>query len=90
VLLLGPDDPESRDWLWAQWGTTQALRHVVAQTRRDGQLQDPISDGIAANGDTAFQLAFWSADWTPWRAFAHIAARWPTLRFDVRPTYGVL
>lgn len=90
VLRLGPDDPESRDWLWAQWGTTQALRHVVAQTRRDGQLQDPLSDGIAANGDIAFQLTFWSADWTPWRAFAHIAARWPTLRFDVRPTYGVL
>jgi hypothetical protein len=91
VLRLGPDDPESRDWLWAQWGTTQALRHVVAQSRQDGQLQDPESNGIAASGDnTAFHLTFWSADWTPWRAFKHIAARWPALCFDVRPTYGVL
>jgi hypothetical protein len=91
VLRLGSDDPESRDWLWAKWGTTQALRHVVAPSRQDGQLPDPAPDGIAANGDdTAFHLTFWSADWTPWRAFAHMAARWPTLRFDVRPTYGVL
>jgi hypothetical protein len=91
MLRLGPDDPESRDWLWAQWGTTQALRHVVAPSRQAGQLQDFEPNGIAANGDyTAFHLTFWSADWTPWRAFAHIAARWPALRFDVRPTYGVL
>jgi hypothetical protein len=29
-----------------------------------------------------------SPDWTPWRALATLAERWPVLRFDLRPTYG--
>ncbi|HUS15669.1 MAG TPA: hypothetical protein VM536_11710, partial [Chloroflexia bacterium] len=29
LLRLGPDQPETLAWLWAQWGTTQALRGVV-------------------------------------------------------------
>jgi hypothetical protein len=29
LLRLGPEHPESRAWLWATWGTTQALRGVV-------------------------------------------------------------
>jgi len=35
-------------------------------------------------------LSFWSADWTPWQALAQVAAHWPTLRFDTRPTYDLL
>jgi len=38
----------------------------------------------------ALHLSFWSADWTPWRALATVAVAWPALRFDVRPTYGVV
>jgi len=30
-------------------------------------------------------LTFWSADWTPCRALAQVAGRWPTLRFETRP-----
>jgi hypothetical protein len=40
VLRLGPDDPASLDWLWTHWGTstTQALRHVAADSRQsDGE-----------------------------------------------------
>ena len=35
----------------------------------------------------ALHLSFWSADWTPWRALATIAAAWPALRFDTQPNY---
>jgi hypothetical protein len=34
-------------------------------------------------------LTFWSADWTPWRALAQVAGRWPTLRFETRPSYDM-
>jgi len=30
LLRLGPDHPEALAWLWAHWGTPQALRQVVA------------------------------------------------------------
>ena len=29
ILRRGPDDPEALAWLWANWGTTQTLRHVA-------------------------------------------------------------
>jgi hypothetical protein len=92
VLRLGPDDPAALDWMWTHWGTTQALRHVTADSSHsdgDGQgVQTPISDDRTVGGDdTIFRVTFWSADWTPWRALAHIAARWPSLQLDVRPTY---
>jgi len=82
VLRLGPDHPDALDWLWTHWGTTAALRHVAAE---------PVLPRRAAPDDpVTLRLAFWSADWTPWRALAAAAARWPALRFDVRPTYGLL
>jgi hypothetical protein len=76
LLRRGPDDPASVAWLWEHWGTTQALRHVAAESPgpRTARRQDA--------------LTFWSADWTPWRALAQLRQRWPALRFDLRPTYG--
>jgi hypothetical protein len=81
MLRLGPDDAASLAWLWEHWGTTQALRHVAEDTavNQAGRDRRP--------GDAVFALSFWSADWTPWRALARIAARWPALRFDTRPVY---
>jgi len=81
VLRLGPDHPDALGWLWAYWGTTQALRHVSEQAA-DGEPPP-------APGEVAWQLTFWSADWTPWRALAALAVRWPALRFDPLPSYAV-
>ena len=81
VLHLGPDDPAALAWLWTHWGTTEALRHVTADT------ETAPDRGRPPDRDAAFRVTFWSADWTPWRALATLTARWPVLRFVVRPTY---
>ncbi len=82
VLRLGPDHPDALAWLWAQWGTTAALRHVAVAPAP--ALRTPQPAGIAT-----VRFTFWSADWTPWRALAVVAARWPAVRFELRPSYGV-
>jgi hypothetical protein len=84
VLWHGPDDPRALAWLWQHWGTTEALRHVAA----DAEAEDPMS-GRRQTGAAAFGVTFWSADWTPWRALARIAADWPALRFATRPSYDM-
>jgi hypothetical protein len=86
ILRRGPDDPDALDWLWTQWGTTQTLRHVVEDEAAAGVI---ATRRPAAPGQGAWALTFWSADWTPWRALAQVAVRWPTLRFDTRPIYDV-
>ena len=78
VLWLGPDHPDALGWLWQNWGTTHALRHV----------SEPACSPPAP-GEVAWQLTFWSADWTPWRALAALAVRWPSLRFEPQPSYAV-
>jgi hypothetical protein len=83
VLQLGSDHPDALAWLWANWGTTAALRHVVVEPVP--ALRTPLPVGIAT-----IQISFWSADWTPWRALAAVTARWAALRFDIHPTYGPL
>jgi hypothetical protein len=82
VLDLGRDDPAALAWLWTQWGTTDALRHVTEEIETEPDPRRPL-----AAGEAAFRVTFWAADWTPWRALATLAARWPALRFAVRPTY---
>lgn len=70
ILRRGPDAPETRDWLWQNWGTPHPLRHVS---------RAPHPENL--------RLSFWSADWSPWRALATIAAAWPSLSFHLRPSY---
>jgi hypothetical protein len=82
VLRRGPDDPLALDWLWAHWGTTQTLRHVAADAAEAAAQCARLPAGQAV-----WAVRFWSADWTPWRALARIAARWPTLRLTTRPSY---
>jgi hypothetical protein len=80
LLRLGPDHPEVLGWLWAHWGTTQALRGVV-------ELPVP-GRGQPRRGDPGLVwLGFWSADWTPWRAILALRTRWPGLKIDVQPLY---
>jgi hypothetical protein len=68
VPALGPQHPDALRWLWAQWGTTQALRHVV---------ELPISPlGRRRSPDPlCLWVGFWSADWTPWRAITALRHR---------------
>ena len=80
ILALGPDEPQSRAWLWEHWGTTGALRHVV-------QLASPPADAQGDGAEATVCLSFWSADWTPWRALKDLGLRWPALHFDIRPSY---
>lgn len=83
VLQLGPDAAGAEAWLWEHWGTTWPLRSVVEEAPRvAGQHRLPA-------GQAAACYRFHSADWSPWRALAFLRARWPGLRFDLRPDYGV-
>jgi hypothetical protein len=86
ILRRGPDDPAALDWLWTHWGTTQTLRLVA----EDETAAEVVATRRAAVGQGAWALTFWSADWTPWRALAQVAARWPTLRFEAHPLYDLL
>lgn len=79
ILCVGPDDPAALAWLWRHWGTTQPLRQV-----------EIVSDLPRRPDAPGVRYTFWSADWTPWPAFAVLAQRWPTLRFKLQPTYGRL
>ena len=83
ILALGPDHPNALAWLWRHWGTTEALRHVAPDI-----AGRPWLEHEPAAGEDSFRLAFWSADWTPWRALARIRADWPTLHLEVQPDYA--
>lgn len=80
ILRLGPEEPEALAWLWEHWGTSDGLRHVDENKASHPRDKRP-------SGQTDFHVAFWSADWTPWRALVTLGRRWPALRFAVRPSY---
>ena len=82
ILVLGPDHPDALAWLCQHWGTTQPLRHVALDT---AQTRAPEPE--LAAGEDRLKLSFWSADWTPWRAFERVRADWSALRFDLQPHY---
>ena len=81
ILRRGPDDPVSLQWLWEHWGTTRALRHVTADPAAGPDRQPQ------PGGESGIRIGFWSADWSPWRALARIAAGFPALRFALCPAY---
>lgn len=83
ILALGPDEPEALAWLWEHWGTTEALRRVTDESG-DPAAGKAVPRSAEPDG---WQISFWSADWTPWRALNHLGLQWPALRFDCRPTY---
>ena len=83
VLQLGPDAPGAEAWLWAHWGTTWPLRGVAEEAPGAAELRHlPAGQGAAC-------WRFHSADWSPWQALASLRGRWPGLRFDLRPDYGL-
>jgi len=82
LLRRGPDDAAALAWLWIHWGITDALRHVTAvDTAFPDEAVPPACEAV-------FRVTFWSADWSPWRALAQLAAQWPALRFALRPDYA--
>jgi hypothetical protein len=81
LLRRGPEHPETHTWLWAHWGTTQALRGVV-------ELPVPGRGQPRRRDPGLFWVGFWAADWTPWRAVLALRQRWPALRIEVRPLYA--
>jgi hypothetical protein len=78
ILALGPDDPTSRAWLAAHWGTPRPLRHVretpARQDRRRGRAE--------------MRVEFWSADWSPWAALQVLQRDFAELRFELQPDYA--
>jgi hypothetical protein len=80
LLRLGPEHPRARSWLWAHWGTTQAVRGVV-------ELPVLCRGQPRRRDDGLFWVGFWSADWTPWPAIRALRDRWLALRLVVQPRY---
>ena len=74
MLRLGPDDPVALAWLWEHWALTQPLRHVAEDIIAG---QEARRRSVSAAEQDAIHVTFWSADWTPWRALAALAERWP-------------
>lgn len=85
ILKLGPDDPASLAWLWQHWGTCWPLRRVERLAR---SAEAPAGER-AGEGEAAFWMRFWSADWMPWRALAAVRAQWPELHIHVRAVYAL-
>ncbi|MHB0728265.1 hypothetical protein ACX4MZ_12920 [Roseomonas mucosa] len=79
ILRLGPDDPDSRAWLWAHWGTTRLLRRV--------RELEPTLDGRKRRM-AELRVEFWSADWSPWQALRRLRRDWPALSFGLQPDYA--
>jgi hypothetical protein len=78
LLRLGPEDPQSQDWLWRHWGTTRGLRHVrllPSQADRRNRRTDH------------WAVEFWAADWSPWPALKTLHHAWPDLTLSLRPHY---
>jgi hypothetical protein len=75
ILRIGPNDPDSLNWLWENWGTTWPLRGVEEIT--------PQAATEAQSEKDELRYRFWSADWTPWRALSSIKSRWPEMMFQI-------
>ena len=76
LLERGPNDPASRAWLAAHWGT-DGLRHVEEQSGRPGRR---LPAGHAAIG-----YGFFTEGETPQAAIIGLTSRWPELRVVLRP-----
>lgn len=79
ILRLGPDNPDSRSWLWTHWGTTRPLRHV--------RELEPTLDGRKRRM-AEVRVEFWAADWSPWQALRRLRRDWPELSLDLQPDYA--
>jgi hypothetical protein len=78
ILRLGPTDPASLAWLSGHWGVTDGLRQVVERSKPTTGRRLPSGHAVAGYG-------FFTFGETPHAAVAQVGARWPALRFVLRP-----
>ena len=81
VLQLGPSHPQAAAWLRENWGTADKLRHVAGRPDARPDRRLPRDHAVIGYG-------FFTAGDTPRAAVAQLAARWPMLRFVLRPRPG--
>ena len=79
ILRLGEQDPAAQRWLWAAWGTVRPLHQVRVVPGHQDRRRTRTA---------RLELAFLSADWTPWQAIRRLRRDWPELAFAIRPDYG--
>jgi hypothetical protein len=95
ILRRGPTDPASLAWLSRHWGTTDGLRQVVEREKPTTGRRLPAGQTVAGygffTGGGVAQGSTGNSPWngnggeTPHTAIAQIGARWPALRFVLRP-----
>ena len=79
VLQLGPAHPAALAWLREHWGTTDGLRQVSVRDKPSAGRRLPAGFGAVGYG------FFTAAGEAPRAAVAQLGARWPSLRFVLRP-----
>jgi len=79
ILRLGSEEAASRDWLFAHWGTTRALRHAEVLAGRMDRRKKKMAE---------LRVGFWSAGWSPWQAVVRLRRNWPALAFVLTPDYA--
>ena len=78
ILALGPTNPTAQTWLSEHWGTADRLRQVIVRPGATAGRRLPRGHAVVGYG-------FFTAGETPRAAIATLAARWPALRFALRP-----
>jgi hypothetical protein len=95
ILALGPTHPRALAWLAAHWGVTDRLRQVALLARPTAGRRLPkdhtvIGYGFFTGGGVAQDPAGRNprqghGEGTPHAAIATLGARFPALRFTLRP-----
>ena len=78
VLQLGPNHPQASAWLEENWGTADKPRHVAGRPDARPGRRLPRNHAVLGYG-------FFTPGDTPRAAVAQLAARWPALRFALKP-----
>jgi hypothetical protein len=78
ILALGPGAPTALSWLREHWGTEDGLRQVVLRPDATAGRRLPAGHAVIGYG-------FFTGGATPEAAVTRLAARWPSLRFTLRP-----
>jgi len=78
ILRLGPTDPAALAWSAEHWGVADGVRHVTERPDLGPGRRLPRGHAVIGYG-------FFTGGDTPHVLVAQLAARWPALRFALRP-----